>query len=259
MTAASAAPQHPNYMHSPCLYDLFDCGSEELTNQERFFLSFAAQKKSVLDIGAGSGSVALHLAEHGISVTCLEPSPGMYGLLVSRLVYRPDLQARVTPLTYNALDFKLATLFPLISASNLFHLMPDTVERDQVLVNIRNHLEVTGTVIIDFRVGDLRPAEREPSGKVSLGEVEYRRFTTIAQQDANRWLFTWSFEIFHAAELVDTLSEKFVVRTDTPDSCRMLVREHGLQIVAEYSDYGFTPFEPGRNSKQLIIVAQLSG
>jgi hypothetical protein len=47
-------------------------------------------RSSVLEIGAGVGVTAAALAAAGFHVSALEPDPGMYAVMLSRLALRPD-------------------------------------------------------------------------------------------------------------------------------------------------------------------------
>ena len=69
------------YENSAFLYDLFD----RKTNIE-FFHHYAAKVGAALDIGAGTGRIALPLAARGITVTAVEPSPAMRQVFGSKLV-----------------------------------------------------------------------------------------------------------------------------------------------------------------------------
>ena len=60
------------YEKAAHLYDLFD----KKENIE-FFYQYAKDAGEILDIGAGTGRIAIPLAERGIKVYCVEPSPAM--------------------------------------------------------------------------------------------------------------------------------------------------------------------------------------
>ena len=78
------------YERSAFLYDLFD----RKPNVD-FFRRVAAGSASVLDVGAGTGRIALPLARDGHEVTCVEPSPAMRAVLVGKLRDKADLGGRV--------------------------------------------------------------------------------------------------------------------------------------------------------------------
>jgi SAM-dependent methyltransferase len=67
------------------LYDLFD--TKENVD---FFHHYAAQVEEILDIGAGTGRIAIPLAERGARVVCVEPSPAMRAQFLAKLSSRPE-------------------------------------------------------------------------------------------------------------------------------------------------------------------------
>ncbi len=244
------------YMHATHFYDLFDFDTQETNAQQAFFLSHAEGCKHVLDVGAGSGTIAFSLARQGISVACLEPSPTMRSLLISRLAYAIELQKYITPLPYDAIDFRLSRLFPLVYSSNVMHLILDEGERTKVMSNVVHHLEPRGKVIVDFRVGGLTMKEREFSGELNLGEIQYRRYTSVQQLEENKWSYTWFFEIYDRDKQIEAFQEGFQIRIDRPKACREVFAKHRLSTIAEYSDYSFTAFEPTERPNRLIIVGR---
>ncbi|MCK4397191.1 class I SAM-dependent methyltransferase [candidate division WOR-3 bacterium] len=72
------------------LYDLFD----KKENIE-FFLHYGLEAGEILDIGAGTGRIAIPLAEKGIKVFCIEPSPAMRREFLKKLSQRPELSENI--------------------------------------------------------------------------------------------------------------------------------------------------------------------
>ena len=60
------------YERSAHLYDLFDTKPNVA-----FFACYAREAGDVLDIGAGTGRIAIPVAEQGVKVYAVEPSPAM--------------------------------------------------------------------------------------------------------------------------------------------------------------------------------------
>jgi len=61
-----------SYEKNAHLYDLFD----QKENIE-FFYHYASRPVRALDVGDGTGRIAIPLAERGLEICCVEPSPAM--------------------------------------------------------------------------------------------------------------------------------------------------------------------------------------
>ncbi len=75
----------------------------------------------VLDIGAGSGALALPLQQQGCDVTALEPSRGMRGLLRRSLEQHPSARLRIERRTLEAMPLAQLQGYHLILACNSLH------------------------------------------------------------------------------------------------------------------------------------------
>ena len=81
--------------YSQCVapyYDLFEGDIGRADEQLAWVQRRVKAGASVLDVGAGTGALAMTLASAGYSVTALEPDPEMYGQLLARLGARRDLE-----------------------------------------------------------------------------------------------------------------------------------------------------------------------
>jgi SAM-dependent methyltransferase len=94
-----------------------ECGSyaEDLALWRSLAASYG---DPVLDVGAGTGRVALDLARSGYRVTALDRDPDLLGALERRLGRNPDMdgvssQAPVTTVVADARNFDLGERFPL--------------------------------------------------------------------------------------------------------------------------------------------------
>jgi cyclopropane fatty-acyl-phospholipid synthase-like methyltransferase len=140
----------------------------------------------VLDVGAGSGRIALDLARHGHRVTALDHDP----MLIAELERRADgLELETT--VSDARDFELEQRFPLIIAPmQTIQLLGGSDGRRRFLGCARRHLESGGVVALaitealeryDAREGFLVPMPdiRELDG------VVYSSQPTAVREDAD--------------------------------------------------------------------------
>ncbi len=132
------------YERSARFYDLFD-HKENIP----FFLDHARTAGEVLDVGAGTGRIAIPLAREGLSVTCIEPSPAMRAEFEQKLQQEPGLRERITIRAGSAADFACSTRFPLCILSGTFDHFLNDQERTASLQNIARHLGPRGRLIFD--------------------------------------------------------------------------------------------------------------
>ena len=93
------------YERTAHLYDLFDD-----KENAGFFGHYAQRAGEILDVGAGTGRIAIALAEQGNSLVCVEPSPAMRSEFRRKLVQRPDLQHRIALVPGDAASFRLESV-----------------------------------------------------------------------------------------------------------------------------------------------------
>jgi ubiquinone/menaquinone biosynthesis C-methylase UbiE len=125
------------------LYDAFNHHGED----GDFYENFAQEPCRVLDIGCGTGSVAVRLAKRGHQVTGVDPADGM--LQVARL---KDGQGRVDWVHAGAGEFSLSARFDLaIMTGHVFQVFLDDAETLAALRNIHRHMVPGGRLILESR------------------------------------------------------------------------------------------------------------
>jgi len=102
----------------------------------------AEQADSVLEVGAGTGRVALHLAERGCDVTALDPEPVLIRAMAARARERG---LRVRAHVGDARSFDLQRSFELVIAPmQVVQLMGGEKGRVAMLERVRRHLRRGG-------------------------------------------------------------------------------------------------------------------
>ena len=125
------------------LYDAFNHHGED----GNFYENFATAPCRVLDIGCGTGSVTLRLAERGHRVTGVDPADGM--LQVAQM---KDRDGRVEWVQALAAEFSLPECFDLaIMTGHVFQVFLDDAETLAALRNIHRHMVPGSRLIIESR------------------------------------------------------------------------------------------------------------
>ena len=99
----------------------------------------AAGNGAILDLGAGTGRVAAHLAAHGHEVVALDMDPDLLAVLAQRA-------PSVTTVRADARSFSLERRFPLVIAPmQLAHIVGGHAARVAMLKRVHAHLTDGGT------------------------------------------------------------------------------------------------------------------
>lgn len=169
---------YEGYEKSAHLYDLFDD-----KDNIGLFLKYAAGVAEVMDIGAGTGRIAIPLARAGSVVTCVEPSPAMRREFELKLAAEPEIAARVKMVAGTCAGFDLGRTFPLAVLSGCFDHFLDDGERLASLGNVARHLEKGGRLILDSFLGlmgdsPLKPARSRTGSRSSRWWASPRAVTS---------------------------------------------------------------------------------
>ena len=234
------------------LYDLFD-RKENL----EFFFHYASAAGEILDVGAGTGRIAIPLAERGIKIYCVEPSPAMRREFEKKLSRRSDLRENIALVAGDASSFDFGRTFPAAFLSGSFDHFLDDDERLSSLRSIGRHLVANGKLIFDVFLGLMRDSPLSPTGRVHVGDREYRRFVATKVL-ANRMQETHLvFETYQDDRLLECLEERGTVGIITREELHGLLARAGFEVSHEFGNYDFSPFQ--EEGPLLIVEAEKVG
>lgn len=212
----------------------------------------------VLDLGAASGRVALHLAREGAEVWAVDASPEMVAELGRRLTREdPEVAARVHPVRADmrALGALGDARFPLaIMAMNTFQLMLSPDDQLLALRAARERLAPGGELCFDVSlpdVGDIAGSlglvrhageHEDPETGVSLLHTAcYEDFDPVSQT----LRFMLRADERDATGAVRAFVRRFTVHLFLPSELRHLLARAGLEVVAAYGGFSGEPVEAG--------------
>lgn len=243
---------HSGYEKCAHLYDLFD-----IKENIEFFHHYASESKEILDIGAGTGRIAIPLAEKGIKVFCVEPSPAMRREFGKKLSQHLKLSNNITLIEGDASSFNFNRTFPAAFLSGSFDHFLDNEERGSSLLNVGKHLNSNGKLVFDVFLGLMKDSPLSPAGEVRINNREYKRFVGSKLLLDGKGETILIFETYESGKLIDQIEERSPVGIIDREGVHNILKETGFEVEKEFSNYDFTPFKEGE--KFLIIEARKIG
>lgn len=226
------------YSHSAHLYDFFD-KKENL----HFFRNYVAEVGSVLDIGAGTGRIALPLIESGFHVTAVEPSSAMIQQLQDKVEKKPQLRPLIKIIHGTAAAFDLPDRFPLAILSGSFDHFMNDLERLASLKNIHRHLQPGGTLVFDVFLGLMQDRPLTPAGEHRQGEFLYKRFVECQGMPNGQSKIRLVYEIYQQDQLIEQVEQLSAAARVDRKRVESMLDESGFEIQNTYQDYQFTPYQ----------------
>ena len=241
---------------------------EKMAGDRRFYLGLARDTGGdVLELGCGTGRVALELASAGIRVVGIDLSEAMLAVAErKRSRIAPEAAARVRLVHADMTRFSVPERFGLaIAPFRAFAAILDPDGQRRCLDAVRQHLQPRGRVclhLFDPRLDLLgpmdgpapfptRPEVRHPvTGNRVRITVARRRTEPLAQRMDEEWRFTeLDDDGLTVREEAEWLSLRWTYRWEL----RHLLALAGFRLEYEFSDFAGSPPAYGR---ELIVVAR---
>lgn len=230
------------------------------THDIAFYVAMAHEGKGpILEVGCGTGRIALPLAETGHEIHGLDASPSMLQILRGKLSERPELKLHLHE--GDMRDFDLGKKFAQIFIPFRAFLHNDTID-DQlaVLRCLHRHLLRDGRLILDVFAPSYRlmsndkaqvslPAHHLPDGRI-ITVMDYATYTHKDQRlDVERHLDT----VYPDGTLKRTI-EHFHLRYIFRYEMELLLRHSSFHLETVYGDFERRPYD--YHSGEMIFVAR---
>lgn len=210
---------------------------------------------SVLELGAGTGRVTVHLAEAARRVVALDLSLAMLARARRRLAGRKGVHLLAGDMRSVPVDAR----FDLVVAANdPFVHLPGNADRDRAVEEVAARLVPGGRFYLDahWLGSEARARAAEPGGlvrerAVGTGETEITVRETW-RCDVETSLCSARYEYFHGGERVEEAT--FRARLWTVPEIEDRLERAGLRIRSVWSDYARTPWDP-ETADHLVVEA----
>jgi SAM-dependent methyltransferase len=246
--------------------ELYDFAYWDFTEDAEFYANLARISDGpILELGAGTGRVAVRLAKAGFQVTGIDGSKSMLQRGRENMKAARIPAKRLQLIEGSMMKFDLDAHFgTIIVAGNTFQHLLTTADQRACIACVARHLAPAGIFAISIHSPASVPWD-EGSGPASL------RFDWVRRNPASRETITKmvasepdsSRMVRHLTYIYDRSGADGVVRrtifeTDlrysTQSEIELLLQEAGLRVTHVYGDYDLSPVGP--DTEQLIFVAR---
>lgn len=235
-------------------YDFFYQDDGRSAHECAFVHRAAPDRGRLLEVGSGIGRTAFALAAAGFEVTALEPDPEMFGVLLTRLALRQDLENNLSPVN-RPFGFPLHLTFETCACFNVLHLLQPAA-RAALFEFVSAHLVTGGRFILNAPVSAPSRATRLRSlaAERKFGSTIFRHFSTQEHLSKDQWRTAWEFTVSRGDEVLDATIQAFDWQTSSIAELESLATMSGLVVEETYADLDCSRFVEGEN-REVVIVA----
>lgn len=243
------------YRLSAKFYDLFGSKSDLKFYKE---LAFRGGKKA-LELGVGTGRVAISLARAGITVVGIDNSVHMLEVAKERLAKEAeDVRRRIILKRGDMRNFELSQSFPFIyvPASTFDHNI--TVEDQKRTLNcVYKHLAKNGKFAFDLE--QVTPNKPETSWwidkkEINSGRTVVRSIFTRRDLKNRRSTLNLFFDVYKNGRLLERYHEHGDVAIISKFEITKLLEENGFEVERAYGDFNKIKYR--NDSSKIVLVTR---
>ncbi|HYM16401.1 MAG TPA: class I SAM-dependent methyltransferase [Dehalococcoidia bacterium] len=216
-----------------------------------------------LELGVGSGRVALHLARQGCQVVGLDASSHMLQRLRDGAAAEPATARRLRLVEgdMRTFDFPGERFGLIYCALDTFEHMLTTADQEAALARVARHLAAGGLFVAEMRTVTAVDWSVEPSPLVaewtradpSTGELVTKMRNGLASPAAQTTTDALIFDRIAADGTVRRRAFEVTLRVSGRFEMELVLASAGLRLSAIYGDTSLSPFDD--DSDRMIIVA----
>ena len=232
------------------------------THDVQFYVEQCQGAANVLELGAGTGRIALKLAQSSVEVTGVELVPQMLARAKERTAKcSTKVQKRIQWMQGDARKFRLEKRFSrVIAPFNMFMHLYSRSDIELALETVRLHLAPDGRFIFDVLMPDTkylsRPADRIYKGRTIKKQGKPYAYRETFSYDPVTQVQTVGIYHQSMTDPEDIHYESIAHRYLFPEELLALLHHNGFSVQHRYGDFDETPLDI--DSESQIIVAALA-
>lgn len=244
--------------------EYYDQAYRRRRHDVRFYVDLARQSEGpVLELGAGTGRVALAIAQAGVDVVGVEPMAPMLERAERRLSRLPARTRAHVELRRGSIErLRLRRRFRLVIAP--FNVWMHLYTREQIergFATVRHHLAPNGRFVFDVLLPDPASMARDPSrcyrgGVVRhpRGGVKYR-YGEYFSYDPMTQIETTLMDFEHPTRKSESFCTPLTQRQFFPAELEALLHYNGFVVESHTGDFDGQPITNATESQ--VVVARL--
>jgi SAM-dependent methyltransferase len=256
------------YRKTAWLFDIehahFNSEDTVTSSDVPFYLDYAKHLQGeVLELGCGTGRVALKLAKEGFHVTGLDLSTQMLDIFREKVVKQPEIAKNIEIIHGSMANFSIDRKFALIIAPfRAFQAITDKTEIENALSCIREHLSEDGIFIVNVFKPYAEPLDEswcreeifqdeiidEQTG-IRIARYECRERIDIENQIIYPYL---AYGITYPDGRTERLVEPLKMKYYYSNQLRAIIELAGMEIAEEYSWYD----KSTTDNREIILVCR---
>lgn len=246
-----------NYLEGAMrFYDIF--GQKDDLN---FYLKQAKKHgNKALEIGVGTGRLAIHLARAGIETWGLEPSPYMLRAAEKNFNKETiDVQKKLHLEQGSAVDFSFDQKFDLIyfPSCSFDHIL-DPSDQLKALTNFKSHLKPGGSYVFDLFLMKELGARKDwfvQKKKIDPNRIVVRSGYKVVMPDMRLMSLDMWYELVENGRVIERYFEASQVYIHDVQEVRDLLYQAGFKIVNEYGDHHCKHYN--EDDKMIVFVTHI--
>lgn len=215
----------------------------------------------VLELGVGTGRIAIALAQAGFAVTGVDAIPNMLKQARARIASLPShAQARIELHRSDLRRLALRRRFPLVIAPfNAFAHLYSRSDVERALAACTRHLRVGGRLVFDVIMPDLAALMQDPSRLYRCADVvdpasgERFAYAEASHYDVERQVRSMTLLLSRKSGKPDRRAIPLTHRQFFPAELEALLHYNGFAIEARYGDFAEGPLTD-RSETQVIVA-----